>query len=300
MNAAQVIDRYPTRRGGALRPQPRHDPIVYPSAGGPLTAPEVSRYEADGFLVLDRLLEEPTVTAVGAEVDQLTAAPELAATEEVVREPDSDEVRSIFAVHRASSLVGSLVASDALAGIARQLLGSAVYVHQSRVNRKPGFAGRGFAWHSDFETWHAEDGMPAPRALSISVALTPNYVHNGSLMLIPGSHRTFVPTGGATPAGHYRTSLRQQEVGVPDPASLTTLVEHAGDIAVVTGAPGSAVVFDCNVMHGSTANMTPFPRTNLFVVYNSVENALQDPFAGTQARPPFVATRRVEPLVAGC
>jgi hypothetical protein len=46
-------------------------------------------------------------------------------------------------------------------GPARQLLGSDVYVHQSRVNFKPGFNGQDFYWHSDFETWHAEDGMPA-------------------------------------------------------------------------------------------------------------------------------------------
>jgi ectoine hydroxylase len=272
--------------------------VVYPSPGGPLSAAQVRRYEVDGFLVLAQLVDETTVAALGAEVDRLVTAPELADAEEVVREPDSDEVRSIFAVHRISPLIASLVASDTLAGVARQLLGSDVYVHQSRVNRKLGFAGREFAWHSDFETWHAEDGMPAARALSISLALTPNFVHNGSLMLIPGSHRTFVPTGGATPAGHYLTSLRQQEVGVPDRASLTTLVEQAGDIVLATGGPGSAVVFDCNAMHGSTGNMTPFPRTNIFVVYNSVENPLQDPFAAPEPRPPFVATRHVEPLVA--
>jgi ectoine hydroxylase len=258
----------------------------------------VRRYAADGFLLLDQLVDETTVAALGAEVDRLVGAPELADAEEVVREPDSDEVRSIFAVHRISPLVATLVASDTLAGVARQLLGSDVYVHQSRVNRKLGFAGREFAWHSDFETWHAEDGMPAARALSISLALTPNFVHNGSLMLIPGSHRTFVPTGGATPADHYRTSLRRQQVGVPDRASLTALVEQAGDIALVTGGPGSAVVFDCNAMHGSSGNMTPFPRTNIFVVYNSVENPLQDPFAAPEPRPAFVATRHVEPLVA--
>lgn len=28
---------------------------------------------------------------------------------------------------------------------------------------------------SDFETWHAEDGMPVPRAVSLSIALTDNY-----------------------------------------------------------------------------------------------------------------------------
>lgn len=54
----------------------------------------------------------------------------------------------------------------------RQILGSEVYIHQSRVNYKPGYGGTGFYWHSDFETWHSEDGMPRMRALSVSIALT--------------------------------------------------------------------------------------------------------------------------------
>lgn len=166
------------------------------------------------------MVDEATVRRLLGEVERLAADPMLADDQRVVREPGGTEVRSVFEVHRASHLVADLVASPAMAGAARQLLGSAVYVHQSRANRKPGFVGREFAWHSDFETWHAEDGMPAPRALSVSLALTPNHVHNGSLMIIPGWHRTFVPTVGTTPDGHYRQSLRRQQVGVPDENAL--------------------------------------------------------------------------------
>jgi ectoine hydroxylase len=169
-------------------------------------------------------------------------------------------------------------------------------VHQSRVNRKPGFVGREFSWHSDFETWHAEDGMPAARAVSVSVALTPNFTTNGSLMLIPGSHRTFVPTCGETPPDHFRSSLRRQEIGVPDEASLAELVDAAGTIATATGPAGSAVVFDCNVMHGSSNNITPYPRCNLFVVYNSVDNVLQEPYAAASRRPEFIASRDFAPI----
>lgn len=30
-------------------------------------------------------------------------------------------------------------------------------------------------------------------------------------------------------------------------------------------------------MHGSSDNITPYPRSNLFIVYNSVQNALVRP-----------------------
>ena len=265
-------------------------------AAGPLTAGELATFDRDGFVVCDRLLDEGEVADLLAEVERLAGPGSGVDPGRLVREPDSDDVRSVFEVHRLSPRIAELVADSRLAGRARQVLGSDVYVHQSRVNRKPGFAGKEFAWHSDFETWHAEDGMPAPRAVSLSVALTPNYDCNGSLMIVPGSHRTFVATAGATPADHYRISLRRQEVGVPDEASLTRLVEEAGRIATVTGPAGSAVLFDCNAMHGSAGNITPYPRCNLFVVYNSVENALVAPFAAPAPRPEHVASRDFAPL----
>ncbi|MEO8814202.1 MAG: ectoine hydroxylase, partial [Mycobacterium sp.] len=225
-----------------------------------------------------------------AELDSLRTDPALAADERAVLEPNSREIRSIFEVHRVNPAFAALVADQRLVGAARQLLGSDVYVHQSRVNFKPGFNGQGFYWHSDFETWHAEDGMPAPRALSVSIALTDNLDCNGSLMVMPGSQRWFVSCPGETPPEHHRTSLRQQVIGIPDDASLTWLAaEH--DIRQLTGPAGSAVFFDSNCMHGSSGNITPYPRSNVFIVYNSVENALVEPFGAAARRPAFIASR---------
>ena len=56
--------------------------------------------------------------------------------------------------------------------------------------------------------------------------------------------------------------------------------------------------FDCNVMHGSNGNITPQPRRNVFFVYNSVDNALEEPFAAPQPRPEHIASRDFRPLPA--
>src|SRR3546814_17551354 len=89
-----------------------------------------------------------------------------------------------------------------------------VYIHQSRLNYKPGFKGKEFYWHSDFETWHVEDGMPRMRALSMSVLLAENTPHNGPLMLIPGSHQPYLTCVGTTPDDHYLCSLKPPASGV--------------------------------------------------------------------------------------
>ena len=179
--------------------------------------------------------------------------------------------------------------------MARQLLGSEVYIHQSRVNRKPGFRGKDFQWHSDFETWHTEDGMPRMRCLSAVVQLTDNEAWNGSLLVMPGSHRWFVTCPEPTPPANHERSLKVQEVGVPDEASLTTLFERHG-IEQCTGPAGSVLFFDCNLMHGSSSNISPLPRRNLFMVYNSVENALVEPYSAPQRRPGHIASRTFRPV----
>jgi len=137
--------------------------------------------------------------------------------------------------------------------------------------------------------------MPLPRAVSMSIALTENHPYNGGLMVMPGSHRTFVPCVGETPEDHYKASLIEQEIGVPSRDHLGRLAATHG-IDQFTGPAGSALLFDANLMHGSGDNITPFPRSNIFVVFNSVENTLVEPYAAACRRPEFVAARDFAPL----
>ena len=282
--ASRVLD-YPTI-------VPRADPVVYsrPEAIGKLSAEQVRSYERNGFLVLDSLFSPAEIAAMQAELERLRVHHEHLDPESLILEPDSRELRSIFRIHAASELFARLAADARLVEIANLLLDDEVYVHQSRLNYKPGYFGREFYWHSDFETWHVEDGMPRMRALSISISLTENTEFNGPLMLVPGSHHHYVTCVGETPEDHYKQSLRRQEYGVPDPASLATLIEQGG-LTSAKGPAGTVTIFDCNVMHGSSSNITPYPRSNVFIVYNAMSNRLVAPFGGTKPRPEFIATR---------
>ena len=299
--AVERTDLYPSRIEADANILPRRDPVVYGQpaehGGGPLSAAQLADYERDGFLILPEFLSEPQVAACLREVRRLCESDEARQRPEAIIEPESNELRSMFAIHRISPFFRRVAADERIVRMLEQLLASQVYIHQSRMNLKPGFRGKEFYWHSDFETWHMEDGMPRMRAISCSILLTRNYECNGPLMLVPGSHQKYIACVGETPENHYQQSLRRQEYGVPDPASLTMLVEDGG-IETVTGAAGTLVLFECNTMHGSHGNITPWPRTNLFVVYNSVENRLQDPFCGLKPRPEFIAAREHDETIA--
>jgi ectoine hydroxylase len=294
-----IDDAYPTRKSAEAALLYRQDPVVHGDAqDGPIDGATLDSFEANGFLSVDQLLAPEEVEDYRAELRRLSSDPLVLADERTVTERGSDEVRSIFEVHKISEVFAELVRDPRVVGRARQILGSEVYVHQSRVNYKPGFTGKDFYWHSDFETWHAEDGMPRMRAVSISIALTENFVHNGGLMIMPGSHKTFVACVGETPDDHYKESLRGQEIGTPDPNSLSILADKHG-IELFTGRAGSATMFDCNCMHGSNGNITPFPRSNVFIVFNSVENTCVEPFSAPAPRPTFIGARDFTPVGAG-
>ncbi len=285
-------DPYPSRRSATPVTLPRREPVIWGQAGdGPLDSAALERYAEQGFLVIPGLLDDAEVATLRAELDHLRSHWAGRGDARVIAEPGSGEVRSIFEVQALSRRLERLFRDPRLLGAARQVLGSEVYLHQTRINFKPGFRGREFYWHSDFETWHVEDGMPRMRALSCSISLTDNSPENGPLMLIPGSHRTFIGCVGETPENHYRQSLRRQEYGVPDDASLAHLADDGG-IETFTGRAGSVILFDCNTMHGSNSNITPAPRSNIFGVYNSVDNTLLEPWCGLAPRPQFVANRR--------
>ncbi|NLZ11707.1 MAG: ectoine hydroxylase [Alcaligenaceae bacterium] len=281
----------------------RQDPVVYAGGGyaQALSSEQIDAYSRDGFIVLHNVFSQAEVQAMLDEVKRMAEDPAVVKLDEAVTEPGSDAVRSIFRMHELSPRVSDLARDPRLIHVARQVLGSEVYIHQSRANLKPGFTGKEFYWHSDFETWHIEDGMPRMRALSCSVLLTDNNECNGPLMLVPGSHQQFIACQGVTPDNHYKQSLKKQEFGVPDPVSLQLLVEQGG-IRAATAQAGSVIFFDCNTMHGSASNISPWARANVFMVYNSIENTLEVPKNGLKPRPGYLATRQqfvpLEPLEA--
>jgi len=293
--SGRTKDPYYSRVTESWEAAERVDPVVWDrSVPGPLSTEQVAQFERDGFLFLPNVFSQEEVSQFLGHAEEL-ARNWPANTPGLVREPDSQAVRSIFRLHAESETFRKVFSDRRLAGPVHQILASDLYVHQSRINYKPAMDGKEFFWHSDFETWHVEDGMPQMRALSVSVFLTESNEFNGPLMLVPGSHKTYIRCVGETPENHHEQSLKRQEIGVPSRDALAKLVEEGGIVAP-KGPAGSVVMFDCNTMHGSSGNLSPNPRSNLFAVYNSVKNKLCEPFGASHPRPDFLAERQIKPV----
>ena len=279
-----ITDLYPSRPSLVASILPRKDPVVYGGAvrSDGLLPETLEKYREEGFLCFDNFLGATELAELNEDLERLRA---VAAPGDpvVLREPASDSVRAIYDVHKRSARIDALVRDEALLGPVRQILGGPVYVHQSRVCYAAGPGAAAFYWHSDFETWHVEDGMPRMRAVNVQISLSDAMFENGPLMLIPGSHLHYIPR---VPEDKVEMSL-----GGPESASLVGLIERNG-IFTATHSAGSMVLFDCNMLHGSNGNITPQPRVTLNIVYNSIDNRPSAaPFGGDRPRPSFLAAR---------
>ena len=298
MIVSAVRDPYPTRdksEGALIR---RAEPVVHSvwTEGAPLTQEQAAQFERDGYLVLTDVFSAHELDEIRASAERVSKNCAETHPGQLITEPNGEQLRTLFGVHGMEGLLKETASNPRMLEVIQFLLNDQVYIHQSRLNFKSPQYGSGFEWHSDFETWHSEDGMPGMRAVSATVLLTDEVSADGSLKFMPKSHRTFVACPGETPDSTYREAFKKQAVGKP-PALFLDLLEESGGVQEVVAPAGSVLLFDCNVMHGAGKNTSEHLRANLFYVYNAVSNALNAPYAADEPRPEFLAARKAEPLM---
>ncbi|GAA1090855.1 phytanoyl-CoA dioxygenase family protein [Nocardiopsis composta] len=293
-----ALDEYPTRKDRAPALLYRTHPTVWgPVEDGPCTTGEIEAYAAAGYVRAGGLLTGDEIRGLAAELDRLRGDDGMLVDDRtaIAEGLDGAQVRSVYEVHRISDAFAELARDPRVVDRARQILGSDVYLYQTRATHVPALDDVDVHWHSDFETWHAEDGMPAPRAVAVSIALTDAVEDNGALRVMPGSHKTFVSCVGETPEDHYLDAGKSQEAGLPDDGSLSIMTAMYG-VDVLDAEAGAVTVCDANLMHGTAANATSHPRSELLLVFNSVENTCVDPFSADAPRPAFLGAREAEPI----
>lgn len=276
----------------------RVDPTVYSNemiGEHSLDEKQLKYYEENGFIVFPNMFSKDEVNEFKEELKNLEKDSSLRQQEEFISEPDSNQLRTIFNQHLFSRVYKKLSKDKRILDKVQQILGSDVYIHHGRVNIKRAYNGKSFPWHSDFETWHSEDGMPNCRCLSAWVMLTDNTQFNGPLYLLKGSHKKFVSCQGQTPKDNYKKSLKKQEYGVPSVGAIREISSNE-DMYAALGNAGTLVIHDGNIIHGSPDNISMSDRTNAFFVFNSVENTPVEPFAAKQKRANFLSLKDYTPI----
>ncbi len=228
-----------------------------------LDAQQLSSFNDQGFLLFPSLFSEAEVAVLreGAANAMARSGPE------VVCEPDSEAVRLVYGAHRFEEACQRLGRHPKLIAAAEQLLrADGVYIHQSRLNPKVAFEGSNWDWHQDFATWHDRDGLKEPRALMVAVFIEDVTAANAPLLIVPGSHKN----GLVHDANDNREAGGYTLFTIP-PKTLAELAKERGIVAQ-TGPAGSVLICHSNIVHGSSNNITPWPRTIFYLNVAACDN----------------------------
>ena len=252
----------------------------------------VTDYRRDGFAYRPGLLSTTEAGVLARETQRLLGSEHH--PDRFLFEKDGATVRTIVNPHLYSDVFERLIAHPTLLAAARQFLDDEVYVFQMGVNNKASFNGDVWFWHQDYPGYHYDDHIPTPNMVNTLIFLDEVTSLNGPLMIVPGSYR-HVPDRPEVSDKGTSYSFRYA-----DDDTVTALV-GSGGIVAPTGPPGSTIFMHVNTLHGSTANLSPWPRRMITLTYNAMSNKAVTP--STRAKHIVYDDRALSalsPLHAGC
>ncbi len=229
-----------------------------------LTEPQIEQFHKDGYLLIQGLFDEKETQVLQDAAKTVYALDR----EEVFREVDGKTARTAFAAHTYNEAFYRLGRHPRLINPVEQLLDGKVYMHQYKVNAKAAFKGDVWQWHQDYGTWARDDHMPEARAMNIALYVNSANEFNGPLWMIPGSHKQ-----GVFEAGHDLETT-SYPLWTLDKKTITKLVDEGG-IVSAHGNAGSVLMFYSTLVHCSPPNMSPWPRTVVYLSLCHVDNHIR-------------------------
>jgi len=231
---------------------------------------QCEQYRRDGYLIFPELFSRAELAMLR---DELARVAEIN-SEAVIRER-TGAVLSVFRVHDMASATASapyttLQGMPCFLEPARQVLGDRdLYIHHTKCNMKDAIEGAVWQWHQDYGSWRL-DGIERPEMATFLVMLDDASEIGGCLYFLPGSHKQ----GRVEPVLDDKTTSYKLWC-VPKQRLLEVMSELPEPVPV-TGRAGTAVLFDCNLMHASGHNLSRHPRWHVYYVYNRCGNRPQD------------------------
>lgn len=249
-----------------------------------VTQQQANDYETKGYVTVKGLLNPREVEVL----NQATVAVTAMDGPHVMRERNGLP-HVVYGMHQRDPRLAALARHPHLVGIARQLLGKDIYVHQSRVNAKQ-IGGAIVNWHQDFGTYHRVDGVPRPDGIMIAIFLDDVTEFNAPLMAVPGSHAEGLVSQASPDAeAEDRAGAAKFRYDI----TMDRMAELIGKYGLehLTGPAGTVVFMNMQVVHGSTVNITPLKRVILYLNVCATDNC-----GTTFTRPEYLAARDFSPI----
>jgi ectoine hydroxylase len=169
---------------------------------------------------------------------------------------------------------------------------------------KEAFEGDVWRWHQDFTFWHFNDGLRESRAVTAMVFLNPVTEFNAPILLIPGTQdEPLLPCRGFSKDSQVPPGSPEWHENVVANFKYTTTDDEIRRLAAKNGIisakgdAGTVLFFHSSMLHASTWNISPWPRTSILITYNAASNRPSTAAARRDGqRPAFLVATRTDPL----
>jgi len=147
-------------------------------------------------------------------------------------------------------------ADPVMTDLAADVVGPDVKFHHGKLNLKSAKGSRGFKWHQDIQSWPHTDFSP----VTVGVYIDGCEPAMGPVAFVRGSHKGKLHSM-YDDAGKWAVRVAESEIDWTD-----DMVEAP------VGPPGTVVLINCRVIHGSVNNDSGQDRPLLLNVYSSADS----------------------------
>jgi phytanoyl-CoA hydroxylase len=200
----------------------------------------LDRFDRDGYAVFREAIDQELVREAAGHVAWLQH-----------RHPDLRPEQLGHTLLRDDPFWLRLVADNRLLDIAEPFIGPDIALFASHYISKPAYSGQPVLWHQDAAFWPLEP----MRVVTLWLAVDHSTPRNGCVRVIPGSHRGGVAR--TRPNTAVDNVLGEEIAADVDESSAVDMVL----------APGDVEVHHPNIVHGSSANASPWRRCGLTIRY---------------------------------
>ncbi len=221
---------------------------------------QIQFYRDNGYLLLERVIDEVTLARLRATIDRFLEASREVESSNKIYDLDASHsaarprVRRLKDPHLRDPLFMELAASDAILDPVAQLLGGSVRFDHSKLNFKHPGAAAEIQWHQDWAFYpYTNDDL-----LAVGIMIEDCTVDNGPLMVIPGTHKGPV-------YDHHHDGLF---AGGIEREAIADLLDQAVDL---TAPAGSISLHHVRTLHASRNNNADTLRPLLLFSYAAVD-----------------------------
>jgi ectoine hydroxylase-related dioxygenase (phytanoyl-CoA dioxygenase family) len=228
-----------------------------------LTDEQRASFFNKGFLAIPNAVSEEWLVKLRTAMDELidesrscTESNERFMLEEG-HSKDDPRLHRVTSPHDYHPAFWPFLSDPSITDLVADLVGPDVKFHHSKLNVKSGKGSRGIKWHQDTIAHPHTDFS----SLALGVYLNGCDEDQGPLAFLPGSQNGPIYSG-YDEQGNFTIQVKDEDIAWLKDDMLET----------PTGGPGTIVLLNCRVVHGSVVNRSSKARPLLLTVYSSADS----------------------------